>query len=300
MGMKYEFKTALADEGARLSGFLRKKAGLSLAHLRSLKHIEGAIKVDGLPAHTNLILRAGQTVSLECPEKLIALIPCFLEVPVLYESAEVIVYDKPAGMAVHPTLNHPEGTLANVYAAREHIMGKAGPFRPINRLDKNTSGAVLAAKSRLAAPLLAKTAKKLYLTLAEGELSGEFVIEAPIGREEGSIIRRCVSEGGKPSATRVRALASCGSHSLIEAETLTGRTHQIRVHLAHIGRPLAGDTLYGGSSALIGRQALHCARIEFGEPFKGGKLTLIRSALPEDMLSALRKLGLEEALIRGE
>ncbi len=170
-------------------------------------------------------------------------------------------------MAVHPTLNYPLGTLANGYAAWAAERGESPVFRPVNRIDKDTSGLVLAAKNGYAAPLLAQRVEKLYYALAEGELPlGKGVIDAPIGRRGDSIIGRCVTPDGKPSRTEYTILKAENGLSLAACVPVTGRTHQIRVHFASIGHPLAGDDLYGGSREKIRRQALHCAKQTFYLP----------------------------------
>lgn len=161
-----------------------------------------------------------------------------------------MVLDKPAGMAVHPTLNYAGGTLANAWMGCLAARGETGVFRPVNRIDCNTSGLVLCAKNAFAAPLLAESAEKWYLALVEGTPPEEKgVIDAPIGRAPGSIILRCVCAGGKPSLTEYEVVRRCGAHTLVKARTVTGRTHQLRVHFAHAGCPLAGTT----STAAAGR-----------------------------------------------
>jgi 23S rRNA pseudouridine1911/1915/1917 synthase len=215
-------------------------------------------------------------------------------VPICYESLQAIVYDKPAGMATHPTLNHADGTLANVYAARCMQRGIAAQFHPVTRLDKNTSGLVLAAKDRYATPLLAGSVQKEYVALCEGVLQpNEGEIDAPIARKAGSIIGRCVNAAGAPSVTRFVVEERFETHTLLRVKTLTGRTHQIRVHLSHIGHPLAGDTLYGGHQTLIDRHALHCDKIRFTEPTNPNMVSL-QCSLPQDMDHAIKALSKRE------
>ena len=161
--------------------------------------------------------------------------------------------------------------------------GETGVFRPVNRIDRNTSGLVLCAKNAFAAPLLAQSAQQWYLALVEGAPPEEKgVIDAPVARAPGSIILRCVSAEGKPSRTEYQVVGRCGDLTLVKARTLTGRTHQLRVHFAHVGCPLAGDDLYGGSRGRIARHALHCGCIEFAEPATG-ETVRVESPLPPDM-----------------
>ena len=171
----------------------------------------------------------------------------------------------------------------------------------MNRIDKDTSGLVLAAANGYAAPLLARNVEKLYYAIVEGELPlGPGVIDAPIGRQEGSIIGRCVTPAGKPSRTEYTILKAENGLSLAACVPVTGRTHQIRVHFASLGHPLAGDDLYGGSRERIGRQALHCAEQTFCIPActktadgvvidvtaPARKMT-VKSPLPADMVALL-------------
>ena len=173
-----------------------------------------------------------------------------IPVKVVYEDAFAVVLEKPPHLAVHPTLNYPYDTLANGYAAWAAQQGISPVFRPVNRIDKDTSGLVLAAKHAYAAPLLARNVEKLYYAVVEGELPlGPGVIDAPIGRQAESIIGRCVTPDGKPSRTEYTILKAENGLSLAACVPVTGRTHQIRVHFASIGHPLAGDDLYGGSRA---------------------------------------------------
>ena len=291
--MEYRFRVTEQQDGRSLGSFLRTTAQLSASLLRSLKQTEGGIAVDGVPSKTDRRVWAGETVVIRMREDERLLSPYRVFVPMPYESECLVLYDKPAGMATHPTLNHPDGTLANVYAAHCLDGGlTGGSFRPINRLDKNTSGLVLAAKDRYAAARLSGAVHKSYLAVAEGDIAQDGIIDRPIGREDSSIIRRCVREDGQPSVTEYTVLARGGGHSLLNIVTRTGRTHQIRVHLASVGHPLAGDDLYGGSTGHIARHALHCASMAFRDPLHG-RVYAFRSGLPEDMLKLVERLGLK-------
>ncbi len=192
------------------------------------------------------------------------------EIPVqaVYEDAFALVLEKPPHLAVHPTLNYPGGTLANGYAAWAAAQGRSPVFRPVNRIDKDTSGLVLAAKKRLRRTAAGgRGGKSCTMPLRRARCRrGEGVIDAPIGRRGDSIIGRCVTPEGKPSRTEYTILKVQNGLSLAACVPVTGRTHQIRVHFASIGHPLAGDDLYGGRRERIGRQALHCARQSFAVP----------------------------------
>lgn len=276
------FKVGQPFDGYLLRDFLAKK-GVSAGLARQVKRA-GGFFADDRPLRTCDRVAAGMTVRFALPAEPPTTVAAeHIPLTIAYESEHAVVLDKPAGMAVHPTLNYAEGTLANAWMGLLEERGETGVFRPVNRIDCNTSGLVLCAKNAFAAPLLAESAEKWYLALVEGTPPAEKgVIDAPIARAPGSIILRCVSEEGKPSRTEYEVVRRCGVHTLVRARTITGRTHQLRVHFAHVGCPLAGDDLYGGSREHIARHALHCACIGFTEP-ASGEAVRVESPLPPDM-----------------
>ncbi len=298
MRLYFPVPETVGEGGVLLRNFLRSCA-VSTELARAVKFHGGGFFADETPILANRRVFPGQRVWFELPEEGEGVQPG-PEIPVdlRYQDAFALVFEKPPHLAVHPTLNAPAGTLANGYAAWRLQRGENPVFRPVNRLDKDTSGLVLAAQNAYAAPLLAGRVEKLYLAVAEGEMPlGPGVIDAPIGRQQGSIIGRCVTPEGKPSRTEYTILKASGGLSLAACRPVTGRTHQIRVHFASIGHPLAGDDLYGGHRDRIGRQALHCARQSFevpaGRPVKDGfqleiplhyEQIVVESPLPEDML----------------
>lgn len=249
-----------------------------------LKQYEGAIQVNGVNAHTDYILKAGDIASINEPDERDSGIikTAGLTVPVLYEDSEVIVFDKPPLMPCHPSIKHTSDTLANHYAC----ITDGGVFRCINRLDRDTSGCCLIAKSRYCAAVIGKSIKKTYYCICEGVPEKSGVIEVPIKRRDDSIIERICAPDGQYAKTSYRVITSKNGHSLCEVTLETGRTHQIRVHFSHIGHPLAGDDMYGGSLDKISRQALHCGRLEFTTP-DGGRAVTVTSPLPEDMAKIL-------------
>ena len=276
------FCVPAACGGWLLRDFLR-SVGVSASLAKQVKG-SGGFFAGGAPVRTCDTVQAGQTVWFSLPpEPPTTVQPQPIPLRIAYEDAHALVLEKPAGMAVHPTLNYKDGTLANGYMGLLQARGQAGVFRPVNRIDKDTSGLVLCAKNAYAAPLLAQSAQKVYWALVQGcppEEQG--VITAPIGRAPGSIILRRTDPAGKPSRTEYTVLGRYGPHTLVAAKAVTGRTHQLRVHFAHIGCPLAGDELYGGSRGQIGRQALHFAEIRFAQP-QTGLAVRVQSPLPPDM-----------------
>lgn len=288
------------QQGVLVRNFLRQCA-VSTELARAVKFRGNGFFADGQPILADRRIFPGQVLSFELPPEGDGVWPQpEIPVRVVYEDAFAVVLEKPPHLAVHPTLNYPGGTLANGYAAWAAAHGKSPVFRPVNRIDKDTSGLVLAAKHAYAAPLLAGQVEKLYYAIIEGELPlGPGVIDAPIGRRNDSIIGRCVTPDGKPSRTEYTIIKVQHGLSLAACVPVTGRTHQIRVHFASIGHPLAGDDLYGGHRTQIGRQALHCAEQRFRVPVseqlpdgirvetpvtqQNGRLVAVQSPLPLDM-----------------
>ncbi len=304
--MQLCFTVPPCADGILLRTFLR-QCDVSSELSRAVKFRGGGFFADGVSILANRPVHAGQKISFALPPELTegavpepALMPT-----IVYEDEFAIVLDKPAGIAVHPTLNYGSGTLANGYAALMQQRGESPVFRAVNRIDKDTSGLVLAAKNAYAAPLLAGRVEKRYFALAQGQLPlGEGVIDAPLGRQGDSIIGRCVRADGKPSRTEycVTQYAERTQVSLAVCTPVTGRTHQIRVHFSSIGHPLAGDDLYGGSRTQIARQALHCGEMCFETPC-GEKIgdvfcfvqekdlckVCVKSELPQDMAALIIK-----------
>lgn len=261
------FTVPPSAEGSRLGVFLRTQ-GVSASCIKAVKHQGEGFYADGNPLHTDQPVHAGQRITFAlAPEPPTTVTPQPVPFRILREDAFAAVVDKPAGIAVHPTLNHPDGTLANEWLYHLQQQGRTGVFRPVNRIDKNTSGLVLLAQNSFAAPALAAHVTKCYLALAEGCIAPQTLqIDAPIARRGDSIIGRCVRPDGKPSLTRLRVLGCAGGHTLLACQPVTGRTHQIRVHTSHLGHPLAGDTLYGGHPSLMQRHALHCVSLCYRDP----------------------------------
>ncbi len=206
-----------------------------------------------------------------------------LQAGIAYEDEDVIVFDKPPYMAVHPSIKHRNDTLGNLFAA----LHPDTPFRAINRLDRNTSGLCVCAKNRYAAAALAKQVSKVYFAIVDGDMgSGE--VNVPIGRVQDSIIYRNVTPDGQPALTLYSDEQHGNGRTLSRVILKTGRTHQIRVHFAYIGYPLCGDDMYGGDMSGIARQALHCGEVSFRQPVSGEQITLT-SPLPLDMAALLQE-----------
>ena len=189
-----------------------------------------------------------------------------------------MVFDKGPFVPIHPSIAHYTDTLANYYSA----LYPKSVFRPINRLDRNTSGLCLCGKNRLATALLSENVQKTYYAIVDGIIADEGEINLPIGRVDDSIIKREVRSDGQPAVTLYKPVLWNKGRPLLEVTLKTGRTQQIRVHFSHIGYPLCGDDMYGGSCEAIDRHALHCGKLCFVKPFTGEEI-VITSELPEDM-----------------
>lgn len=286
-----EFEVLEIDAGLRLASFLQ-KCGVSLSVIRGLKYLEDGLLVNGQRAQTNRCLLPGDRVSLlQQPEPTFSARPEDVPLALVYQSMEALVVNKPAGMATHPDPSHHTATLANAVCGLYRRQSYGGTFRPIGRLDTDTSGLVLCAGGAASAHLLATTVKKLYLALVRGALPlKKGVIDAPLCAQPGSTTRQQVDAAGRPSRTEYHVLSSGREASLVAVLPKTGRTHQIRAHFAHLGHPLLGDELYKGPKAFLRRHALHCAGLRFLE--LSGNCPVLYVPPPADMQAAMWHLGL--------
>ena len=216
------------------------------------------------------------------------IVPTEMPLNIIYEDEAYIVVNKPAGIPVHPSMDHYTDSLSNGIAFYYNQIGLKKKIRPVNRLDKDTSGIVIFAKNEYIQECLVRQMKskefiKKYIAVVNGNLDNlEGTINAPIARKEGSIIERCVSETGDIAITHYKVLKRKTDFDIVECILETGRTHQIRVHFAYLGHSLLSDTLYGTSSSLINRQALHAYKVEFTHPLSKKKVKYI-ATVPEDL-----------------
>ena len=282
--MKQIELTAEVERPVTLENFLVGKKGVSKRLLTKLKRQDGGITRDGVTIRSIDTVSAGDRIILSMEDDSFLEPNGSLDVPIAFENDSLVVFNKPSGMPVHPSIRHQGDTLGNYFAYRYPEL----TFRSVNRLDRDTSGLCIVAKDALAAKLLQGHCKKVYYAAVHGTIPESGTIDAPIARERESIILRCVREDGQRAVTHYKRLDTNGKYSLAEIDLETGRTHQIRVHFAHIGAPLAGDDLYGGLRDDISRQALHCGKMSFNDPLTGEPVTVF-SELPEDIKSLFNK-----------
>ena len=261
--------------------------------LAKLKNAQ-KIFINGEKVSVRASLKTGDLVevNLDFLENNSNIVPTKMELDILFEDETMLIINKPAGVPVHPSMDHFEDSLSNGIRFYFDEIGLKRKIRPVNRLDKDTSGIVIFAKNEYVQECLVKQMKKNtfvkeYIAVCSGSFDCKAgTIDAPIARKEDSIIERCVSEAGDKAVTHYEVLKNVNNYSVVKCILETGRTHQIRVHLAHIGHPLLGDTLYGTSSPLISRQALHAYKVKFIHPISLKPIELT-TKIPNDIENIL-------------
>ncbi len=297
LGRGLTFTIPLELAGLRLDQALAKlMPGESRTRLAKLIEA-GHVRVDGEPAAVRMKVKSGEAVEVTLAPR--ASEQAFraeaIALTIVHEDDDVIVIDKPAGLVVHPGSGNWAGTMLNAllhHVARLSELPRAGI---VHRLDKDTSGLLVVAKNEpaqleLVRQLQARTVKRTYLALARGHVKVAGSVEAPIGRHPVHRTRMAVVADGKPSVTRYRVRETLPAHTLLECDLETGRTHQIRVHLASIGHPIEGDPIYAGKApGLMTRQALHAWKLAFTHP-RSGETLRFESPLPADFRELLKRL----------
>jgi 23S rRNA pseudouridine1911/1915/1917 synthase len=295
--------TVPENSSGRVDRFVADVSGLSRSYVQKLI-AAGNVTTDGQRLKANESIFAGEVVELEVPDpRPLELTPEPIPLTAAYEDADLLIVDKPAGLVVHPSPGHQGGTLVNALLARgTEYGGIAGVMRPgiVHRLDRDTSGLLMVAKNdraqaSLMAQLKARGIKKTYLGLVQGSVAATTGrIEAPIGRDPHHRTRMAITPDGRAAVTGYRVRERLPGWTLLELDLITGRTHQIRVHLAAIGHPLAGDPVYGTGRSRqgargLGRLFLHSWRIELQSP-NDGHLIRAEAPLPPELESVLEGL----------
>lgn len=293
---KYTYTVTSENDGKRVAELLRSQFTFS-HRFRTRMKFDKLVDLNGTPVPGHTVTHTGDVISIRLPEEKSDFTPEDIPVDILYEDEDLLLVNKQPGITVHPTKGHPCHTLANGIQKYMEDSHQSFKIRFANRIDMDTTGIVIVAKNSnaqngISTQMRAHTVGKEYTALVCGvipEDKDHFVIDLPVGRPEGDSIHRAVLPDGKPAVTEVYVLERFREYTLIRVVLHTGRTHQIRVHMAHIGYPLAGDPLYGGNTDVLNRQALHSTRIIFKHPITGEQID-ISAPLPEDMKELIEKI----------
>lgn len=295
MNRTIEYQIEESADGLRIEQFLRRR-GYSGQNLTEIKRMPKSILVNGEHYYMRQKLHTGDQLKVciqetDCSEKIP---PVEIPLDIVYEDEDIIVINKPAGMPIHPSLNHYTNSMANALAWYYQEQNKPFIFRCCNRLDRDTSGLTVVAKHLVSGNILSamvyrREIHREYLAIVRGQVTPESgTINAPLARKPGTIIERTVDwEHGETAITHYRVVEEKNGHSLVSLKLETGRTHQIRIHMKHLGYPLIGDYLYNPDMEYITRQALHSHRLCFPHPITG-KMLEFTAPLPNDMQNALQ------------
>lgn len=295
MARRLELNITPRLAGIKVDTLLRKHLGLSGTVIKRIKWLEDGILCDGQRVNTRFLPREGQVLSvrLSDPERQSGIVPTPGPLNIVYEDEDIIVLNKQSGVSVHPGPGHFEDTLGNFLLYYYISEGKDGDFHPIHRLDRGTSGLLVCAKhphaqEQLKLQLHTDQFRRTYLAICDGVPSpSSGTIDAPLGPQPDSLMAQMVRPDGKSARTHYQTLQTQNGRSLLRLVLDTGRTHQIRVHMAHLGYPLTGDFLYGTEIPdFISRPALHSYQLEFLHPISRQQMSF-QATLPEDMLSLL-------------
>ena len=299
------FTITAEQDGRTVLSFLKSILKISGSALARLKRNERGILANGNHVTVRYILRENDLLYIDekdseedCNE---AIAPVNLPIDIIYENDDITIVNKPPNMPTHPSHGHTDDTLANAVAYINKERNTPAKFRPIGRLDRNTSGLSLIARHSISASYLFYARQKdlihkKYIAILCGKIESDdsfHTISTYMKREENSVILRCVGkfdeEGAYPAVTHWRLLFSCDEISIVEAIPETGRTHQLRVHFAHIGHPILGDDIYGAQSEHISRHALHAAFLSIPMPYSAEQVSF-NAPPPEDMIQATQSI----------
>lgn len=283
--------------GKNIKEFLKEKK-LSYGLIKRLKKIENGITVNGKHQNVKYILQENDVLEIITEDFYTDtneyLEPVDIPIDIIYEDENITVVNKPSNMPTHQSINNHNNSLANALCFR--YRNKPYVFRASNRLDKDTSGVVITANNRYYAALISEKikkgeVKKEYIAVVSGKITGEGEINAPIARQGESIIKRVVRDDGDYAITKYKAIISCNEISVLSVTPVTGRTHQIRVHMAYIGHPIIGDALYSEKSEYISRQALHCVKMEIDN------IGSFYAPVPNDIMELIRRYFKDEEIL---
>jgi len=297
----FSYTVTVEDEGMTVTGLLRQRFSFSRGILTRLRHERGVkLLVNGESAFTNENVRGGDVITLVFKEdEKLCKWPESRALSIVYEDFDVLIVDKPHGMLVHPVGEGMDNSLASSITCHLRKQGIPERLHLIQRLDQDTSGLIMVGKNplsafRLSQQMEAQRIKKSYLAVVDGRMEGSGLISAPIAHSPDHTTKRQVAMNGKPAQTRYRVLGCAGGKTVLVVRPVTGRTHQIRVHMAYAGHPVVGDTLYGNGGDSE-RMALHCYRLQFLHP-GDGRVMNIRGPIPRNLERYKRSLHHDTAL----
>ncbi|MBQ0018829.1 MAG: RluA family pseudouridine synthase [Clostridiales bacterium] len=291
---KYSHTVSEEELGLSINQILRANFKFSSRFRTKMKY-QSLVDLNGTPTPGYIKPEIGDVIDVRLPEEQSDFPAENIPLDVLYEDDDLLVINKQPGIIVHPTKGHPEHTIANAIMYYMQTSGQSFKVRFANRIDMDTSGIIICCKNAnsqndISNQMRHGTILKKYKALVHGTIDEDMTINLPVGRPSQESIQRMVMEGGKSAITDVHVLRNFENYTLVELTIHTGRTHQIRVHLTHIGHPIVGDELYGGEAPeLIDRQALHAYHIEFIHPMNKEPL-VIEAPLPEDINSAINSI----------
>ena len=292
MSRRVELPVTAELAGVKVDTLLKKRLGLSGTVVRRIKWLEDGILVDGQRVNTRFVPREGQVLSvrLSDPERRSGIVPAPGPLDIVYEDEDILILNKAPGVPVHPGPGHFSDTVGNFLLDYYDFKGVEADFHPVHRLDRGTSGLLAVAKHPHAQEVLKNQLhtpdfRRVYLAVCEGVPAPTAGwVDAPLGPRPGSLVEQMVRPDGKEARTHYEVLEIHGPRALLRLELDTGRTHQIRVHMAHLGHPLTGDFLYGREQPeVISRPALHSAELSLRHPITGAALSF-RAPMPADMV----------------
>lgn len=291
---KYNHTVTTDELGKSINEILKANFTFS-ARFRTKMKFQSLVDLNGTPTPGYIKPEVGDIISIRLPEESSDFPPEDIPLDIVYEDDDILAINKQIGIIVHPTKGHPTHTVAN--AVMKYMLDTNQKFkiRFANRIDMDTTGIIICAKNANAQDDISKqmragTTIKKYIALVDGVIDHDMTIDLPVGRpSQESIQRKVMLEGGKEAVTDIHIIEKFKNHTLIELTIHTGRTHQIRVHLSHIGHPICGDELYGGSQDLITRQALHAYHLEILHPMTHENL-VIEAGLPQDIKNAINEI----------
>ena len=292
-----EYEIPSEYDGANITTVLKQHFKISTNLIKDLKKYKEGIQVNGEHKRVVDFVAKGDILKIKIRDTASEnIVPTDIPLDIVYEDEDVLVINKPSNMPTHPSMVNYENSLANGVMYYYKSKGEERVFRAVNRLDKDTSGLMAVAKNsyihaRLGEEIQKKELKRKYMSIVCGDVEHDGTVDAPIRRADGSVINRIVAPDGQRAVTHYRVVKRYGEYTLLEMELETGRTHQIRVHMAYIGHPLVGDWLYGTEDHNIAkRQMLHSCYLCFTHPITG-QIMEFKDEMAEDMRAFIEKLS---------